>query len=275
MSPGRTPLDRLRRFGFNVVVAAAFLLATAPLALVVWLSFVANEILALPPDGYSLRWYAAMLGQPQFLQGFRTSLLVALAASAAGLLVSVPAAFAVVRGSFPGRQAVLQLLTAPLAVPAIALGAALYVSFVEIEVATGVELTGATLGLGAAHTLLTIPWCLRLLTANLAGVDRAVEEAAASLGAAPLAATWLVTLPLIRPGLIAAALFSFVVSFGNLEISLFLVAPGQTTLPIAILQYLQWKIDPVIAAVSAVQIAVVGAALLLTSRFVPLAGVIR
>ena len=84
-------------------------------------------------------------------------------------------------------------------------------------------------------------------------VDRSVEEAALSLGARPLIAALKVTLPLIWPGVVAAALFSFVVSFGNLEISLLLVAPGHTTLPIAILQYLQWKIDPTIAAVSALQ----------------------
>ena len=258
----------------NAVAALAFLVCVAPLALVVWLSFVSNEILSLPPDGYALRWYRAMLGQPQFLQGFRFSLVVAVGAAVAGLLVSVPAAFVVVRGRFRGREALLQVLTAPLAVPAIALGAALYMAFVEAEVQTGVELTGAALGLGAAHTLLTVPWCLRLLVANLQGLDRAVEEAALSLGAAPIATTWLVTLPLIRPGLVAAGLFAFVVSFGNLEVSLFLVAPGQTTLPIAVLQYLQWKVDPVVAAVSTVQIAVVGAGLLLTSRFVPLSRVV-
>ena len=80
-----------------------------------------------------------------------------------------------------------------------------------------------------------------------------------------------VTLPLIWPGVVAAALFSFVVSFGNIEVSLFLVQPGQTTLPIAILQYLEWKVDPTVAAVSALQIALVAAALLITDRFVSLA----
>ena len=82
------------------------------------------------------------------------------------------------------------------------------------------------------------------------------------------------TLPLIWPGLVAAALFSFVVSFGNLEVSLFLIAPGSTTLPIAILQYLQWKIDPTIAAVSVVQIVVVAAGLMLTDRLVGLGKVV-
>ena len=105
-------------------------------------------------------------------------------------------------------------------------------------------------------------------------MNPAIEEAALSLGATPVVAVAKVTLPLIWPGVVAAALFSFVVSFGNLEVSLFLVAPGQTTLPIAILQYLQWKIDPTIAAVSVVQILVVAAGLLLTDRLVGLGRVV-
>jgi putative spermidine/putrescine transport system permease protein len=119
--------------------------------------------------------------------------------------------------------------------------------------------------------LLTIPWSLRLLTANLSGVDPAIEDAALSLGATPFVTAIKVTLPLVWPGVVAAALFSFVVSFGNIEVSLFLVQPGQTTLPIAILQYLEWKIDPTVAAVSALQIALVASALLITDRFVSLA----
>jgi len=83
-----------------------------------------------------------------------------------------------------------------------------------------------------------------------------------------------VTLPAIRPGVVAAALFAFVASFGNLEMSLFIVGPGRTTLPIAILQYLEWKIDPTIAAVSVLQIILIGAAMLVTDRFVRISRVV-
>src|SRR5262249_25816276 len=150
----------------------------------------------------------------------------------------------------------------------------LYMAFVELEVATRLPLVGSIWGLAIGHVLITIPWSLRLITANLLGVDRSIEEAALSLGASPLVAALKITLPLIWPGVVAAALFGFVVSFGNLEISLLLVTPGQTTLPIAILQYLQWKIDPTIAAASAVQIVVIGGGLLVTDRFVSLAKVV-
>src|ERR1700730_4925101 len=256
MVPGRAWRERLGRVAVAGAVALALTIILAPLVLVTWLSFFRNEILSLPPEGYSLRWYGALAAQRQFVSGFQLSALVALASTAAGLLVTLPAAFALTRGELPGREAILHALMSPL---------------IEFEVMTGLPVTGSVFGFAAGHVLLTIPWSLRLLTANLAGVDPAIEDAALSLGATQLVTAVKVTLPLIWPGVVAAALFSFVVSFGNIEVSLFLVQPGQTTLPIAILQYLEWKVDPTVAAASALQIALVAAALLITDRFVSLA----
>jgi putative spermidine/putrescine transport system permease protein len=274
MVRGRSLAERLGRTAFAVLVVVTLTLILAPLVLVVWLSFFSNEILSLPPEGYSLRWYRAIAGQRQFISGFQLSAIVALMATAVGLLVTLPAAFALTRSEFPGREAILHMLMSPLIVPAIVVGAGLYLALIEFEVQTGLPVTGTAYGFAAGHVLLTIPWSLRLITANLAGVDRAVEDAALSLGATPLVAALKVTLPLIWPGVVAAALFSFVVSFGNIEVSLFLVQPGQTTLPIAVLQYLEWKIDPTVAAVSTLQILLVAAALLITDRFVSLAKVV-
>ena len=115
---------------------------------------------------------------------------------------------------------------------------------------------------------------MRLVTASLVGLDRATEEAAQNLGATPLVTFFRVTLPAIRPGIVAGALFGFVMSFGNLEMSLFLVGPGRTTLPIAIIQYLEWKIDPTIAAVSVLQILLIAVAMLVTDRFVRISRVV-
>ena len=274
MVRGTTIGEQLGRLAFNVAVATAFAFIVLPIALILWLSFFYNEILALPPEGYSLRWYRAILDQPQFISGLRLSIIVALLATAAALLVVLPAALALTRSRLPGREAWLQLLMSPLIVPAIVVGSSLYMGFVEVEVQTGAPLTGSALGLAAGHLLIVIPWSMRLLVANLVGVDAAIEEAALSLGATPLETVLKVTLPLVWPGLVAAALFSFVVSFGNVEVSLFLVTPGQTTLPIAILQYLQWKIDPTVAAISTLQIVLIAAALFVTDRFVSLAKVV-
>jgi len=271
---GRSWRERLGRLAFRGMVAVTFTVILAPLLLVIWLSFFTNEILALPPEGYSLRWYQAIATQRQFIAGFQLSAVVALMAAAAGLLLTVPAAFALTRSDLPGREAMLHVLMSPLIVPAIVVGAGLYMGLVEFEVQTGLPVIGSAFGFAAGHVLLTIPWSMRLLVANLVGVDRSVEEAALSLGATPLIAALKVTLPLIWPGLVAAALFGFVVSFGNIEVSLFLVQPGSTTLPIAVLQYLEWKIDPTVAAVSSLQIALIATALLITDRFVNLAKVV-
>ena len=187
--------------------------------------------------------------------GFLLSLQLGVIATLIGLAVGVPAALCLARRRFPGREALNSLLLLPLMVPGVVLGTALYVFHVETEIATGLPILGSLAGLIAGHVLIVIPWTVRLVTASLAGFDRAIEEAAQSLGADRWTTFRRVTLPAIVPGVVAAALFGFVTSFGNLEMSLFLVGPGRTTLPIAILQYLEWKIDPTIAAVSVLQIA--------------------
>src|SRR5438067_10056137 len=111
--------ERLRRVTFQATVAGAFFFMVLPIALVLWLSFYNNEILSLPPEGYSLRWYREMLSQRQFISGFWTSLKVAMLATACGLLVTLPASFALARAQFRGREAFLQVLMSPLIVPAI------------------------------------------------------------------------------------------------------------------------------------------------------------
>ena len=176
--------------------------------------------------------------------------------------------------AFAGAAFINALLLMPLIVPGVVLGTAIYVFQIEAEIATGWPLLGTTTGLIAAHALIVIPWTARLVTASLAGFDPAIEEAAKNLGATPWTTFRRVTLPAIRPGIVAGALFGFVMSFGNLEMSLFLVGAGRTTLPIAILQYLEWKIDPTVAAVSVLQIALIGVAMMVTDRYVKISQVV-
>ena len=245
-----------------------------PLVLVTWLAFFRQEIPSFPPEGYSTQWFGAVLTNKSFAGGFLLSAQVGIAATLIGLALAVPASLAIARRTFPGRGAVNALLLMPLIVPGVVLGTAIYVFQIETEVATGLPLLGSTAGLAAAHVLIVIPWVARLVTASLAGFDPTIEEAAKNLGASPLTVFRRVTLPSIRPGIVAGALFGFVISFGNLELSLFLVGAGRTTLPIAILQYLEWKIDPTVAAVSVMQIALIGVAMLATDRYVKISQVV-
>jgi putative spermidine/putrescine transport system permease protein len=251
-----------------------FAVILMPLVFVAWLAFFRNEVVAFPPGGYTLKWFNAALANKSFLDGLLLSLQVGVLAALAGLLLGVPAARALTRHRFRGRAALNTLLLLPLVVPGVVAGAALYIAEVETEIRTGLPLVATTAGLVFAHVLITIPWSVRLVSASLSGLEPAVEEAAASLGARPFTAFRRITLPLVRPGVVAGGLFGFIISFGNLEMTLFLVAPGQITLPVAILQYLEWRIDPTIAAISFLQILLIGAAMLLTDRYVKLARVL-
>jgi putative spermidine/putrescine transport system permease protein len=258
----------------RLAVVAVYAFILLPIVMIVWVSFFSNEIIAFPPDGYTLAWYANIFRQATFVRGFATSFEVALVAMASGLVAGALASVALVRLRFVGRDVLANLLLAPLIVPGIVAGTAIYIFYIQIDLALGLELAGTLPGLVLAHIAITIPWTVRLISASLVGIDPAVEEAARNLGATAMTTFWRVTLPLIRPGLIAAALFGFITSFGNLEMTLFLVGPGRTTLPIAILQYLTFNLDPTIAAVSVVQIVIIGTAIMITDRFVNLSRVV-
>ncbi|MDP1753340.1 MAG: ABC transporter permease [Reyranella sp.] len=265
---------RAGRWALNGAAGVALAYILLPLIFVVWLAFFRQEIPSFPPEGYSLKWFAAILDQRKFVDGFSLSFRVGVLATLTGLVLGVPAALCLVRYNFTLRGPLANLLLMPVVVPGVVLGTAMYVFQVEVENDLDVDVLGTFYALVAGHVVIVIPWVVRLVTASLAGVDRAIEEAAQNLGANAWVTFWRITLPSIRPGIVAGALFGFVTSFGNLEMSLFLVGPGRTTLPIVILQYLEWKIDPTIAAVSVVQILLIGGAMLLTDRYVKLARVV-
>ena len=265
---------RGRRWALNGAAAIALAYILTPLTFVTWLAFFRQEIPSFPPEGYSLKWFAAILDQRKFVDGFVMSFQVGVLATLIGLALGVPAALAVSRHQFALRLPLANLLLMPLIVPGVVLGTAMYVFHVEVENRLDVDVLGTFYALVSGHIVIVIPWVVRLVTASLAGVDRSIEEAAQNLGANALVTFWRITLPAIRPGIVAGALFGFVTSFGNLEMSLFLVGPGRTTLPIVILQYLEWKIDPTIAAVSVVQILLIAGAMLITDRYVKLARVV-
>ncbi|WP_202912951.1 ABC transporter permease [Acuticoccus sediminis] len=272
----RRPWVRLRpgRWALRAAALVAFLYILTPLIFITWLSFYSQEIPSYPPEGYSLKWYGEAIRNARFIDAFIISAEVGVLATIIGLAVALPASIGLSRLKFPGRGFTNNLLLMPLIVPGIVLGFAIYVFLVEIAIRTQLPVLGSFAGLVLGHVLLVIPWMVRLIMASLAGFDRTLEEAAQNLGANRLTTFRRVTMPGILPGVVAGSMFGFVASFGNLELSLFLVGPGRTTLPIAILQYLQWKIDPTIAAISVLQILIIAVAMLITDRFVKLSRVV-
>ena len=256
--------EAVSRWLVRLLVVAGAAIIFAPLLLTAYLSVFDETIIVFPPKAYTLHWYARIW--PQFGDAIRTSLVTALAAVAISVGLGVPAGIGLSRFRFRGRGALSTFLLAPITVPGIAIGLGLFVLAVLIEERTRWPLSGSTGLLVAAHVVITLPWVVRLCLAALANHDHAAEEAASSLGAGPLQVIWRVTLPAMRSGIVAGALFAFIISFENLEMTLFLTSPGMTTLPIAVLGYLQYRIDPLVAAAAVVQVVFVGLALVMLDR---------
>jgi putative spermidine/putrescine transport system permease protein len=258
----------------RLLVILVYLFMLCPIIFVVWLSFFNDEILYFPPSGYTLRWYHNAWANEAFLEGFLFSAQVAMLAAFMGVALGVAAAIGISRYKFLFSKQVNTLLLLPLLIPGIVCGIAIYLYYLGVENILDMDIVGTYGGLAIAHVCLTIPWTVKLVSASIANLDSSLEEAARNLGATPFQAFYKITLPVLRPALVAATLFSFVISFENLEVSLSLVGPGATTLPIAIMQYLEFKLDPTIAAVATVQIIIIAICMLITDRFVKLSQVV-
>jgi putative spermidine/putrescine transport system permease protein len=258
------------RSAYLVFVWSIILFVLVPLATTIWAAFFSNRILSFPPEGFTLAWFGQAWKLADFRNGFFLSLQVAVSASMLALCLGVPAALAIGRYQFKGRELINTVLMSPLMIPAIVSGSAIYLFYIDFQLWSDVQLAATFYGLTLAHTLIAIPWVLRLLVASLAGLNPAIEEASLSLGASRLVTFFRITLPLIRPGITAGALFGFIASFGDLEKSLLLVGPGRITLPIAMINYLEYRTDPTIMAVATIQVLIIAVALIISDRYVRL-----
>ena len=235
--------------GFRVLVAALFCFLLAPLFVVLLTSFSNDAFLAFPPHEWGLRGYRALWANEAFRKGFGVSVTLAATVTAISLGAGTAAAFAIVRSRFPGRDALLALFTAPLLLPGIILGLGLLLVFARVG------LLATWPGLVVGHCLVTLPYVVRVVLTALRGIDATLEEAAAVLGATPWRVFRRVTLPMMLPGMTAAAALSFLASFDEVVISLFLVGPRLTTLPIEVWHTIQYRADPQISALSVALIA--------------------
>ncbi len=276
MSASIVPIRRLHlgKWFLRTFVFVVYAIMLCPLVFVIWLSFFKDSILYFPPSGYTLSWYHNAWQNQSFVNGFLFSLQLAIVSALIGVSMGVVAALGLIRYRFNGAKYVNTLLLSPLLMPGIVAGIAIYLFYLRTENFLDQDIVGTLGGLVLAHICLTIPWTVRLVSASMHGLDPSIEEAARNLGANGRVAFLRITLPMLRPAIVAAALFSFIVSFENLEVSLSLVGPGSTTLPIAIMQYLEFNLDPTIAAVSSVQILLLGIIMLVTDRFVKLSQVV-
>lgn len=236
----------------------------APLLIVCVVAFTPLGYISLPTNRISLRWFAAILDNPRFISAFWLSLALGLVSSVIATLLAVPAALAIARNRFPGRDALSAFLLSPLMIPHIVLGVAFLRYFSSIGI------NGTFAGLAMGHVVVILPFALRLVLAAATGMDPAVERAAESLGASRFTVFRRITLPLIFPGIVSGWLLAFITSFDELTMSVFIANPSTTTLPVRMFLQIQDTIDPMVAAVSALLIAGTLVLMLVLDRLVGL-----
>lgn len=241
-----------------LALVVAFILAPAGFVLVD--SFNSAASFPSPFEGLTLHWYAALSEHPEFLAAAWVSLKLAVSAAAIGTAAGFLAAWTLARGRWKGRDAITTALMGPLLVPELVMGLAI------LQI---VGLLGLKLGLPtliAAHAVFVLPLSLRLVLAGFSRFDFSLEEAARDAGAGPLRVLWHVTLPMLRPPVLAGFVLSAVLSFVNLPLSMFLTTVGTATLPVISFSYMESRIDPVIAAVATLVMVVAGGIALLIDR---------
>jgi putative spermidine/putrescine transport system permease protein len=247
----------------------ALLIMLGPIAIVVLVSFSPNDFFAFPPHGLSIRWFREFFNLASMQRAYLLSLEVALAASILATVLGTLASLFLARQRGTAVGMLNALFLSPLVFPTIIIGVALLLFFRRI----GMPILP---GLILAHVLIGTPYCIRSVLTSLQAFDISLEEAGQSLGAGPVKTFMLITLPLIRPGLLSGWLFAFIVSFGELNTALFLTGPGVTTLPIEIFAYLQFQGSQlVIAAASTLQICLIIILVVTIERLVGLSGIVR
>lgn len=232
----------------------------APLVVVCFVAFTPESYLSFPTTTYSLRWFRAIADYPEFVKAFWQSVWLGSLSSTFAVLLSVPAALAIARHKFPGRDAAMALFQSPLMIPHVVLGIAFLRFFTEIG------LGGTFLGLLLSHIVIVFPFALRLTLSSATGMDPAIEQAARSLGASEATVIRRITLPLVLPGLISGWALAFINSFDEVTMTVFIATPGTETLPVRMFLYIQDNIDPLVTSVSACVILVTVIALVLLDR---------
>jgi len=239
-------LGAIAYFGLN---GAILFFLLAPIAIVSVFAVNPTPYISFPPVGFTLVWFAKFFANPDFINALWLSLRVAAAVLVLSMLIGATAALALARGDLPAARLLTAFFMSPLMLPAILTGLALF----QIYLLAGIG--RPVWGLVMGHTVVAVPYVIRTTLAVLYNFDRRLEEAAAALGANPLRVFFEVTLPLIRPGVIAGGIFAFIVSFDQFPVSLFLVVPKGETLPVVLFNYMKFDLDGAIAAASMVSIA--------------------
>ena len=225
-----------------VILVYAFLFI--PVVIIFFTSFTESNHISFPPEGFSFKWYKTVFTTASFVKSFRTSFETSILATLFAILIGLPGAYALSRFNFRGKTALKSFFMTPKIIPAIVAGFALF-QFIVVKIQMPIY-SGLLLGLIIFET----PYALRVIGSSLDNFDYAIEEASMSLGSNRLTTFFRVVLPNISSGIIATFMLSFISAFNHVPIALFLTGPGVNTLPISMMNYVEYNYDPTVSALS-------------------------
>ncbi|WP_276259599.1 ABC transporter permease [Haloglomus litoreum] len=264
------PAEVAAQFLYYLVLTTGLLVLTAPIIVIVGVSFNPTTRQIFPPSGFSLRWYEAFFAYPDFVEGFFfVSLPIAFIVGFLATALGVMAAYFVVRSGSDYESEASTFFLLPTVVPVGILGLALLIFFDRWDFLPAF----AKLVLG--HTLIGMPFAFLTSVSALRSVDTDLEQAARNLGATRLQAFRQVTLPLMRSGVISGYLLAFILSFSDINIALFLSNSNALTLPLAIFFFLQDNSSPIIAATATLKLLLILVLVLIIGRLVGFTAVVR
>lgn len=250
-----SPLQRVWYYTFRVICGLIFFYLMFPILVIIPLSFNAQdfftftpEMLALDPDGFSLKHYRDFFTNPDWQLATRNSLTIAPMATLISVSLGTLAAIGLSQSHVPFKRAIMAVLISPMIVPLIISAAGMYFFF------SAIGLQGTYWGVVLSHAILGIPFVIITVTATLVGFDRSLTRAAASMGAGPVRTFFKVQLPLILPGVISGSLFAFITSFDEVVVVIFVGSAAQKTLPWQMFIGLREQISPTILAVATLMV---------------------
>ncbi len=234
----------------RIILILVLIFLIGPFFIIFIASFGGNNNLNFPPDSFSLKWFEKVISMSMFRDAFFLSLRIGLLASLFAMFLGVPVAYITSRYNFFGKKFIEFVTTLPVIIPQMVAGLALMRYFVNLNLFS-IEVT-----LLIGHVAIVIPFVIRNVLSTLVNFPSSMEDAAVSLGSSRVKAFFLIVLPNISAGLISAFILTFITSFNNVPISLFLTGPGVSTLPIVMMTYMEYYYDPSIAALSTLLIGI-------------------
>ncbi len=255
---GASGIGKLPRWLVAFTAVCLFLMHLPVLVLIVF-SFNASKF-AVTWTGFTLAWYRRLLERDDILHALQASLIVGITATAIAVTLGTLIALALARHRFRGRTIYEGMMYVPIVTPEIVTGISLLVLFVFLRMPLGL----ATIII--AHVAFCVPFVVVVVVARLAGMDENLEEAAMTLGADEVTTFFRVTLPLLWPGILSAALLSFILSFDDFVITSLVAGSGSSTLPLVIYSMVRRNIEPSINAISALIVVATSVLLYVSDR---------